>query len=89
MRPLLFWAVALGCQAATAFGKLVVHDGSFRPDHVLRITAENVPVACESRLSALVNGTSPGPAIHLSPGEITWIRVYNDMKIFNATIVCP
>ncbi|KAJ6092481.1 hypothetical protein N7486_007770 [Penicillium sp. IBT 16267x] len=86
MRPILFWTAALLCQAISSFGKLVAHDKSFHPDHVLRVTAENASVACETRLSVLVNGTSPGPVIHLSPGEITWIRVYNDLEVFNVTI---
>jgi hypothetical protein len=89
MLPTLFLATALICQAVTSFGKLVAHDKNFHPDHVLRVTAENVSVACESRQSVLVNGTSPGPEIHLSPGEITWIRVYNDLEVYNVTIVCP
>jgi hypothetical protein len=88
MRPTLFWAAALVCEATTSLGKLVAHNKNFYPDNILRVTAENVPVACESRLSVLVNGTSPGPAIHLSPREITWIRVYNDLEGFNVTIVC-
>jgi L-ascorbate oxidase len=63
-----------------------VHDASFVPDEILRITEENVTIACESRLSVLVNGTSPGPALRLKPGKTTWIRVYNDMEHWNTTM---
>lgn len=68
------------------YGGLQVHDASFVPDEILRITEENVTIACESRLSVLVNGTSPGPALRLTPGKTTWIRVYNDMEHWNTTM---
>jgi L-ascorbate oxidase len=63
-----------------------VHDDTFVPDFVLRVTYETVDIACQSRLSVLVNGTSPGPAITLPPGKTSWIRVYNDMEDLNTTM---
>ncbi|KAJ5259627.1 hypothetical protein N7478_012608 [Penicillium angulare] len=38
------------------------------------------------RYSALVNGSSPGPELRLKEGQVSWIRVYNDMEHENATI---
>ena len=36
--------------------KLHVHDGSFVPDQILRVTAQNFSQGCLSRYSVLVNG---------------------------------
>jgi len=36
--------------------KLHVHDGSFVPDQILRVTAQNITQGCLSRYSVLVNG---------------------------------
>lgn len=36
----------------------VRHDKDWQPDYILRITEDTVPIACETRFSALVNGTS-------------------------------
>ena len=66
---------------------LHVHDSSFIPDHVLRLSYKTVPIGCQQRLSAVVNGTTPGPELRLQPGKTSWIRVYNDMTDQNATIV--
>ncbi|KAL2162323.1 hypothetical protein VTH06DRAFT_7236 [Thermothelomyces fergusii] len=63
-----------------------VHDEHFIPDHVLRVSTAQVPSACEIREDIVVNGTSPGPAIHLLPGAKTWIRVYNDMSDRNLSM---
>ncbi|OXV06664.1 hypothetical protein Egran_05565 [Elaphomyces granulatus] len=64
----------------------VVHDESFIPDIILRVTAANYSLACQNRYSVLVNGTSPGPTLRLEEGEVTWIRVYNDMDNYNTTM---
>ncbi|KAJ5330543.1 multi-copper oxidase [Penicillium atrosanguineum] len=64
----------------------VRHDSGFVPSHVLRVTQESIPVACTSRLSAVVNGSTPGPTIYLKEGQTSWVRVYNDMKLDNLTI---
>lgn len=66
----------------------VPHGADFQPDHVLRITYQNVSIGCQSRTSVLVNGTNPGPELRLAPGRTSWIRVYNDMTEQNATTVC-
>ena len=76
--------LSLFLQLATA----VVHDGSFTPDIILRVTAANHSQACQDRYSVLVNGTSPGPTLRLEEGKVTWIRVYNDMDSYNLTMVC-
>ena len=69
------------------YGHPKCHDASFVPDHVLRLTYENVSIGCQTRPSALVNGSIPGPELRLRPGKTSWIRVYNDMTDYNATIV--
>ncbi|KAK4449629.1 putative L-ascorbate oxidase [Podospora aff. communis PSN243] len=63
-----------------------VHDSSFTPDHVLRVTNQEISVGCETRTSAVVNGSSPGPPLNILPGGVTWIRVYNDMADENLTM---
>lgn len=68
-------------------GSVVHHDDSFQPDHILRVTAQNYTEACNTRYSVLINGTSPGPELRLKEGQVSWIRVYNDMKDDNTTIV--
>ena len=65
---------------------LAVHDESFTPDITLHITLQTIQLNCWPRLSLLVNGTYPGPAIHLNPEETTWVRVYNDADV-NFTMV--
>ncbi|KAK3332304.1 laccase-like protein [Cercophora scortea] len=64
----------------------VVHDSSFTPDHILRVTVAELPTGCQSRQSVIVNGTAPGPALHILPGTSSWIRVYNDMADQNLTM---
>lgn len=64
-----------------------IHNESFTPDIILRITAENYTQACHERYSVLINGSSPGPEIRLQEGQTTWIRVYNDMEGENVTMV--
>ncbi|RFU31599.1 hypothetical protein B7463_g4738, partial [Scytalidium lignicola] len=66
---------------------LHVHDHTFVPDVILRVTAENVAQSClPAKSTLLVNGTSPGPEIRLVEGTTTWIRVYNDMPDQNLTM---
>ncbi|RMZ67932.1 L-ascorbate oxidase [Pyrenophora seminiperda CCB06] len=62
------------------------HDAGFKPDFYLSVTYENHNVACEQRMSVLVNGTSPGPALRLPAGKTSWVRVCNNMDEFNTTI---
>jgi len=87
------WKLALfslaACRLPTAaFGKVAVHDASFIPDHVLQVTYDTIKAGCESRTSVLINGSLPGPPIHIPPGSPTWIRVYNRMPDQNLTMVC-
>lgn len=72
--------------ALTSAVGLAVHDDTFVPDHVIRITAENISQACDLRYSTVINGTSPGPAIYLKAGQPSWIRVYNDVPDANLTM---
>jgi FtsP/CotA-like multicopper oxidase with cupredoxin domain len=72
---------------AAALGRPVVHGSDFVPDHVLVVTYENITIACQSRMSTLVNGSTPGPTLRLQPGKTSWIRVYNNMPNDNLTMV--
>ena len=65
-----------------------VHNASFIPDAVLHVTAKNASAGGIYRLTTLVNGTSPGPALYLPEKKVIWIRVYNDMPDRNTTMVC-
>lgn len=66
----------------------VSHNEKFVPEFILRATAQVVSQACITRLSVLLNGTSPGPELRLSPEKTSWIRVYNDIPDQNLTVVC-
>ena len=82
--PLLFILGLVGIAAA----RKVAHDETFVPDAVLRVTVESVAQSClPSKLTVLVNGTSPGPELRLLEGKRYWIRVYNDMTQYNLTMV--
>ena len=65
----------------------VTHGEHWRPDEVLHISSKSVSIAGTERVSALINGTHPGPALRFKEGETKWIRVYNDMDHANTTIV--
>ncbi|KAI3391655.1 hypothetical protein diail_6993 [Diaporthe ilicicola] len=86
MRVLSFSLLCAQWLLAPVLGDLVTHDSTFVPDHVLRISAQDISQACEQRHSAVVNGTSPGPPIRIRPGGSSWIRVYNDMTDHNLTM---
>ncbi|XP_055344067.1 uncharacterized protein LOC129592127 [Paramacrobiotus metropolitanus] len=66
---------------------VVVHDDTFRPDMILRVSGVVLAVAdCTSRYSSVVNGTAPGPTLRFKEGDRAWIRVYNDHDNENTTI---
>ncbi|KAB5542819.1 Cupredoxin [Coniochaeta sp. 2T2.1] len=69
-----------------ALALLARHDSSFTPDHILRVTNDNIDIACDQHLSVVINGTTPGPVLHLAPGASSWIRVYNDVDDQNLTM---
>ena len=73
----------------TTSNQCVTHGDNFHPDFYLSVTYGLQNVACEQRMSVLVNGTSPGPALRLPGGKTSWVRVCNDMDEFNTTMVCP
>jgi L-ascorbate oxidase len=75
-------ALSLTVQAGT-----YVHDDSFQPDEVLRVSQAEVAMACRYRNSVVVNGTTPGPQLRIKPDRTTWVRVYNDMDDQNLTMV--
>ncbi|PLB44503.1 L-ascorbate oxidase [Aspergillus steynii IBT 23096] len=64
----------------------VRHDDTFQPHYILRVSEKEVSIACRSRLTALVNGTTPGPSIHLRENQTSWVRVYNDFTSDNLTM---
>jgi hypothetical protein len=65
-----------------------LHDSSFTPHIVLRITEQPFTQSCITKPDViLVNGTSPGPEIRLVEGNTYWIRVFNDMDHQNLTMV--
>jgi hypothetical protein len=66
----------------------ILHDSSFTPDFILRVTEQPFTQSCISKPGViLINGTSPGPEIRLTEGNIYWIRVFNDMGDKNLTMV--
>jgi FtsP/CotA-like multicopper oxidase with cupredoxin domain len=68
--------------------KAVLHDASFTPHAILRVTEQKFTQSCMTKPAvALINGTSPGPEIRLVEGRTFWIRVYNDMEGQNLTMV--
>ena len=86
--PLTFHSLLsfLFCACCVIATNIQVHDDSFQPDETLHITSINAEIACTTRQSVVINGTTPGPAVTLNAEKTTWIRVYNDMTDQNATI---
>ena len=82
-------AILLGTLGlAKAAAATQIHDASFVPDAVLRITEGNLAQSClPPKWTVLVNGTVPGPELRLQEGNTYWIRVYNDMTDNNLTMV--
>ena len=64
-----------------------VHDDSFTPDAVLRVTAQNISLGGIHKLAPLVNGSIPGPELRVPENETVWIRVFNDIEGQNLTMV--
>ncbi|KAL6880943.1 multicopper oxidase [Trichoderma novae-zelandiae] len=75
---------AIGPAAAATSPR--VHDKSFVPDRVLRVTSKEIGIGGIRRYTTLINGTLPGPEIHIPEDQVVWIRVYNDMKDGNLTM---
>lgn len=88
MLPLVVPALLATWSAPLVFALTVRHDSTFTPDHVLRVTNQNIDIACDQHLSVIVNGSTPGPVLRLAPGTASWIRVYNDVEDQNLTMVC-
>lgn len=81
-------AVLLGICASGILAATTVHDETFVPDVILRVTAHDVVQSCmPAKHVVLINGTSPGPELRLLEDRTYWIRVYNDMPDANLTMV--
>lgn len=81
----LFFISLLGPARAASSPR--VHDHTFIPDRVLRITRKEIGVGGIRRYTTLVNDTLPGPELHIPEEQVVWIRVYNDMTDANLTMV--
>ncbi|OQV19063.1 L-ascorbate oxidase [Hypsibius exemplaris] len=66
--------------------RIHIHNSSFQPDLILRVTAGRVPIDCAWRYSVVINGTIPGPELRFREGDQVWIRVYNDIPDENVTV---
>ncbi|KAM0524767.1 hypothetical protein ACHAPE_000868 [Trichoderma viride] len=83
---LSFISTVASAKTAWTPGAPRVHDDSFTPTHVLRISRKEFAVGGIIRYTTLVNDTLPGPELHLPEGKVVWIRVYNDMHDANLTM---
>lgn len=79
--------LALSCAASALGYSKHVHDDSFHPDAVLRVTARNYNIGGITRYSVLVNDSLPGPELRIRENHVAWVRVYNDMQDYNLTMV--
>ncbi|KAL4949359.1 L-ascorbate oxidase [Aspergillus filifer] len=86
MAVILAVCLALAALWSIASARYTTHGPDFQPDHILRVSERVFPVACVTRPSTLVNGTSPGPTLYLKEGQPTWVRVYNDLETKNTTM---
>ena len=64
-----------------------IHDDSFMPDAILRVTTQNISLGGIEKLTTLINGSVPGPELRVPENETAWIRVFNDMEDRNLTMV--
>lgn len=64
-----------------------IHDLTFTPDRVLRVTRREIGIGGIRRYTTLINDTLPGPELHIPEDQVVWIRVYNDMTDANLTMV--
>lgn len=78
----------LALVSVAVFAQTHQHAEEFSPDVILRVTRENHTVGnVGNRYLTLVNGSIPGPTLHILEGKVYWIRVYNDMSEANLTMV--
>jgi hypothetical protein len=86
----LFWGfnVVSFVLFSIASASPTLHDASFVPDRILRVTSGTHTQSCITKSGVgFVNGSSPGPEVRIMEGQTTWIRVYNDMVDQNLTMV--
>ncbi|TVY88387.1 Multicopper oxidase [Lachnellula willkommii] len=58
------------------------HGPSFSPDYSLRVTEQPFTQSCITKDRViLVNGTSPGPGLRLTEGNIYWIRHWHGLSM--------
>ena len=81
--PLVLFLLSLYFSFTAGF----IHDDSFKPDGVLSVTLQNVSLGGIQRPTTLINGSVPGPVLRVPEDQVAWIRVYNDMKHQNLTMV--
>lgn len=67
--------------------QLRTHDASFTPDFVLSVTSQNISVGGMYKEATLVNNSLPGPTLRIPEQKTIWIRVYNNIKDDNVTMV--
>lgn len=61
--------------------------GSY-PDYELVATARNLTINCQTRLSIVFNGTSPGPTLYMKENYTTWVRVVSCTDSLNPVWSC-
>ncbi|KAE9985392.1 hypothetical protein BLS_008331 [Venturia inaequalis] len=81
LRALSFLLLVAGTSAEST-----QHGATFQPDYILRATAQNITIDCESHYAVVLNGTSPAPPLYFREGWTTWVRVYNDIPDQNLTV---
>ncbi|KAL3717071.1 hypothetical protein ACJRO7_008621 [Eucalyptus globulus] len=74
---LIFWALALAALSSMASAAIVEH--TF---HVQNLTVNRL---CQRRVITAVNGSLPGPAIHVQEGDTLVVHVFNKSP-YNLTI---
>ncbi|RDA88691.1 hypothetical protein CP532_4094 [Ophiocordyceps camponoti-leonardi (nom. inval.)] len=86
MFPSLLHALFVGFGAVSALSLHEHRDGSFTPHQVLRVKQGAISAGGKRLVSALVNGSMPGPTVRIPEEKVVWIRVYNDMENANLTM---
>lgn len=85
---LLLLTPSLLVAAVSCFAKFHVHDATFSPDAILRVTRGNMTLGGGvERYTTMVNGSVPGPALCFHENQVRWVRVYNDLVDANLTMV--
>ncbi|RCI09398.1 hypothetical protein L249_3641 [Ophiocordyceps polyrhachis-furcata BCC 54312] len=86
MFPSLLCALSVVLDSVSALSLHEHRDGSFTPHQVLRVKQGLIATGGRRLMSALVNGSMPGPTVRIPEDKAIWIRVYNDMEDANLTM---